>query len=152
MQEFTFMLKRETSLSVSDLHLGITDNIKRLALSNSFDSKNFQNNLANGESYNSILSQVTIDNSNQTEATSNSATTLPTALALVRPVSIMSNNSNYMRTVLSTFNEQSFQNKYELGKEIGKGGFSMVYQCMNKLTGKLIQNMDMLMFSCVFLC
>lgn len=43
--------------------------------------------------------------------------------------------SAYVKTVLSTANELDFDSKYELGKEIGKGGFSCVYQCRDRNTG-----------------
>ena len=44
-------------------------------------------------------------------------------------------HNNGLRTVLSTASDH-FYDKYDLVKEIGKGGFSTVHQCREKRTGR----------------
>jgi len=86
-------LKRETSTSVSDLHLStFSDSIKRLAIS------------CEGQPTMAFRIQ-------HPELT---------------PASIL--------TVLSKASDD-FHGRYEIVQEIGKGGFSTVYQCRNKQTG-----------------
>jgi len=86
-------LKRETSTSVSDLHLStVSDSIKRLAISCEGHPK--------------------------------------MALAITHPETIEAG----VLTVLSKASDD-FYSRYDVIREIGKGGFSTVYQCRSKQSG-----------------
>lgn len=93
-------LKRETSTSVSDLHVhSVSDSIKRLAIS------------VNGH-----------------------PEKMP--LAIKQPETITpSHSSQNILTVMSNARDD-FNSRYEIIREVGKGGFSIVYQCRHRQTGK----------------
>lgn len=105
-------MKRETSISVEQLydnstnHNNLSESIKRLAIHNSIQSNS---------------DTISIENNMSIQP-----------LHLQFPES--SSNNNMMKTMMSNMND-GFYLKYELGKEIGKGGFSMVYQCKDRSNG-----------------
>jgi hypothetical protein len=87
--------KRETSISVSDLHLNtVSDSVKRLAIS-----------------HNGHPERMNIRNPNALE--------------------------DYHRPILTVMSsaQDDFNSKYEVVAEIGRGGFSTVYQCRARSTG-----------------
>jgi len=157
-------VKRQTSISVADLHfqqqssnhradnlsLGssdahahaiLTKGIKRLALDPTFVSSN-----SDPESH-QLLHPPT------EEPLAKSATTYPSIQPIdpyTSPISPEQQSEQdiqykkkleamaaYVKTILSQVNDQDFDTKYEFGKEIGKGGFSCVYQCRDRVTGNI---------------
>ena len=93
------MIKRETSVTVSDLH-SVSDRIKRLAIS--------------------IDGKPVVPNLNQMEPN----------LSLQYPTSIP------MVSVLSQA-KYNFSDRFEMMNEIGRGGFSIVYKCRDRITSQI---------------
>lgn len=102
--------KRETSTTVSDLHLNsMADSIKRLAI-----SKDGYPEYAVGSSANYSSNED-----------------MPTGPALPHPSAVGPRRTNGIVTVTSTAKDD-FNSKYDIVREIGRGGFSIVYQCRDK--------------------
>lgn len=114
-------VKRETSISVADLHCQtVSESIKRLAISSS--------TLSTGELPRTYSKPIMLPiNSNNTSNKMNPQTGLS--------IEIPKDGTKLM-TVLSTSTENFFT-KYDLGPEIGKGGFSSVHSCREKKTGEI---------------
>jgi hypothetical protein len=141
-------VKRQTSISVADLHNTsiLTKGIKRLALEHPTDTNSISSTTLSTES--SLDIQPDLSKSLESATTLNyPAPPLPQAPApeeipTSQPTSKFSKQkleqmAAYVKTILSQVNEQDFDTKYELGREIGKGGFSCVYQCKDRITGNV---------------
>lgn len=102
--------KRETSTTVSDLHLNsMADSIKRLAISK--------------DGYPEYAAGASANNSTNED--------IPTGRALPHPSAVGPRRTNGIVTVTSTAKDD-FNSKYDIVREIGRGGFSIVYQCRDK--------------------
>ena len=127
--------KRETSISVTDLQdfHNVSDSIKRLAISiDGHPSKSYSaeeelrmsttprvNPVADGTS-------AVVKENVMSESNGSSNTHVHRPLPTGPPIhSILSNA------------RADFSEKYELLNEIGRGGFSTVYQCRNRVDGNV---------------
>lgn len=128
--------KRETSISVADLQdfHSVSDSIKRLAISiDGHPSKSHS-----GEEF------VGIDDTRVNPTTAKTQTAVSNAAELMVQ-DAMTNNfaaapsrtqpiGNPIKSILSHA-RSDFTDKYELLSEIGRGGFSTVYQCKDRENG-----------------
>lgn len=149
--------KRETSISVSKLHddsTTITGNFKKLAISfdgipqsQSNSSRNTSPDIRlsdiNQNNYNqglpsTIESQITPDNSISNmeyysksneiiNETNNSTDNVDDSINFL-------NDSQFSFKSIMSSARTDFSDKYDLIKEIGRGGFSTVFQCREKRT------------------
>lgn len=130
-------LKRETSLSVSELHLQSslsTDSPinKRLAFSRLETYREIESG---------IMSHPYSNNVNNDPETISPHYSLETQFANtnISPssniVTIGGATKPHIYTVMSNASDD-FNAKYEFGREIGKGGFSLVYECIERTTRK----------------
>jgi serine/threonine protein kinase len=122
--------KRETSISVSDyqaLH-SVSDSIKRLAISiDGHPSKQYSDEDIE------MNTETTTSGSDAGETTINddtvdTSTNKPFQSPLLHPT------GPPIQSILSNA-RGDFSSKYELLKEIGRGGFSTVYQCKDRSDG-----------------
>ena len=95
------MIKRETSVTVSDLH-SVSERIKRLAIS--------------------VDGKPVVPAVDQLE---------PTIIMQSPPIT-----SVPMVTVLSQA-KYNFSDRFEMMNEIGRGGFSIVYKCRDRITNQI---------------
>ena len=113
-------VKRETSISVTDLH-NVTDHVKRLAISvdghpaQSPPSSSTSPHASTAQEY----QQQTLFDAAPNERTKDTAT-----------------NGVAISSILSQA-KTNFFSKYELMQEIGRGGFSTVHQCQDKDSGAM---------------
>jgi len=118
-------VKRETSISVTDLHMSnVNDSLKRLAISNDGYPYHMNNNNNNSNSN-------SINNSNSMESDNNDQVQQPNreGLRIQLPEHTVSFGTVFSIGSVAT---HTFDSKYNIIKEIGRGGFSVVYQCQNK--------------------
>jgi hypothetical protein len=102
--------KRETSTTVSDLHFNsMADSIKRLAIS----KDGYPEHAVGASANNSTNEDIT------------------TGRALPHPGAVGPRRTSGIVTVTSTAKDD-FNSKYDIVREIGRGGFSIVYQCRDK--------------------
>ena len=139
--------KRETSISVTDLQdfHNVSDSIKRLAIS--IDGHPSKSHSAEEyQASNNPSSQATHVN-NDVNAASAAAlaaaaagtmrgfipSAIPQPMHQLRPNPI---SSPHIQSILSNA-RADFSEKYELLSEIGRGGFSTVYQCRDRENGNI---------------
>ena len=128
--------KRETSISVTDLQdfHSVSDSIKRLAISidghpsKSHSGEEFVG--ADDTRVNPTTAKTHPAVSNAAELMVQDAITNNFAVAPSR----MQPNGNPIKSILSHA-RSDFNDKYELMSEIGRGGFSTVYQCKDRENG-----------------
>ena len=127
--------KRETSISVTDLQdfHNVSDSIKRLAISiDGHPSKSLSAEDATGMSgtprpnFGNGERDVTRDVTTQSAASSSK----PPLQSRVQPT------GPPIQSILSNA-RADFSEKYELLSEIGRGGFSTVYQCRDRLNANI---------------
>ena len=112
-------IKRETSVTVDQLHnISAQEKMKRLAVSR--------------DGHPEPAAPYTNSNTGDKNGTSSASHAAP-ILNIQDPFKAGMASQN-LTTILSTASDD-FNSKYELVKEIGKGGFSTVYQCRNRIDG-----------------
>jgi serine/threonine protein kinase len=131
------MIKRETSVAVSDLHR-VSERIKRLAIS--IDGKPVESN-----SFGSLNGSI---------SSGSSDSSLPPNVILPAPLPFVPNMTAFNNShgpgfslnlpqpgaeVVSVFSQakENFSDKYEMMHEVGRGGFSIVYKCREKVTNHI---------------
>ena len=121
--------KRENSVSVQELQI-LSDSIKRFAIS------------VDGKAYTATSNKTTIDNTIKQPL---SPPPSPTPIESPSPdhnntdthtFSIKMPNPIPLTHVMSTAKD-NFPEAYEMQAEIGRGGFSTVYKCRNKVTDQI---------------
>lgn len=112
--------KRETSVSVDDLHT-LSENIKRVAIS--VDGKAYNQNTTTYPTNKVTLPPNPI-------SIPSSVPTPPPALSLKMPDPT---NSAMVTSIMSS-SKVNFSELYKVVDEIGRGGFSTVYRCINRST------------------
>ena len=138
--------KRETSISVTDLQdfHSVSDSIKRLAISidghpsNSHSAEELMSSKGSSNSplLNPINPMITLKGATADRADAllqNRVAQDSTAPAL--DVRVKATGAP-IKSILSNA-RSDFTEKYELLSEIGRGGFSTVYQCQDKTSGVL---------------
>lgn len=129
--------KRETSMSVTDLQdfHTVSDSIKRLAISiDGHPSKSHSAEEDVGLNNTPRVTQTTMNTSINTAAVNadvivqDSGKPIPTSTARAEITGLP------IKSILSNA-RSDFAEKYELMSEIGRGGFSTVYQCRDRLSG-----------------
>ena len=121
-------VKRETSISVTDLHMSnVNDSLKRLAISN--DGFPYHSNSSIHSNSNSNSSSMESNNNDQEEHQHQQQ---HDNLRIQLPENTVSFGTVF--SIGSVVATNTFDSKYDIIKEIGRGGFSVVYQCQNKVT------------------
>eukprot|EP01038_Epipyxis_sp_PR26KG_P008663 gene8663-11706_t len=137
-------IKRETSTTVSDLHdLYLSDSIKRLAISHDGHPQYSHHMEYNQQQASAYVSNINaIDSGGNTPfsmsreptpVNENSKPPMQTFPGIKNPIEL-TNNPTPILTVLSKARD-GFESKYNIIREIGKGGFSTVYLCDDRRTG-----------------
>ena len=124
-------IKRETSITVGDLH-NVSDSIKRLAISIDGYPVKIATSQPRGtdEIKASNIPQVELSTSITSNMIDNKAAESKiSAFTLQRPPS-------NIYSILSNA-KTNFADKYEMRQEIGKGGFSTVHQCRDRDTEEI---------------
>jgi serine/threonine protein kinase len=117
--------KRETSMSVTDLQdfHNVNESIKRLAISiDGHPSKSHSGEETASNNNVAVMSETTTDARNNNSQGSNIPTDVKLSQSAGPPIQSILSNAR-----------ADFGLKYELLKEIGRGGFSTVYQCRDRL-------------------
>lgn len=117
--------KRETSMSVTDLQdfHNVNESIKRLAISiDGHPSKSHSGEETPSNNIVAVMSETTTDARSNNSHGSNILTDVKVSQSAGPPIQSILSNAR-----------ADFSLKYELLKEIGRGGFSTVYQCRDRL-------------------
>jgi hypothetical protein len=129
--------KRETSMSVTDLQdfHTVSDSIKRLAISiDGHPSKSYSPEVDEGLHKSPRVIPTTVNMNINTAAVNadvivqDRGKPIPISKARVETTGLP------IKSILSNA-RTDFAEKYELMSEIGRGGFSTVYQCRDRLSG-----------------
>lgn len=121
-------VKREISTSVADLHLStVSDSIKRLAISIDGSPASVPSSVPTSPDL------LPVDYTSAV-STSSTFTHPPHPTNTMQQQTQASPPRQHILTVMSNARDD-FNSRYEIIKEIGKGGFSIVYQCRSRETG-----------------
>lgn len=126
------MIKRETSTAVEELH-SVSERIKRLAISIDgrpvISNPNSTTLEHNPPIFNNSAVPNSINMATFNTQTNGQAHVAPSGFQLTMP-------GKEMVSVLSTSSD-NFDERYEMLNEVGRGGFSIVYRCRDKLTNEI---------------
>jgi hypothetical protein len=117
------MIKRETSVAVSDLH-SVSERIKRLAIS--IDGKPVESTNSAGRS-----SYTSSNDSHDSNMAAFNESHKMSQFSLNMPQA-----GNPIVSIMSQANA-NFDGKYEILNEIGRGGFSVVHRCRDRSSGEM---------------